>query len=300
MGILESAGGRRIVLPAHTLIGRQRTCFLVLEGGNTSGEHAAISWLGSHWSIRDLGSRNGTILDDQRLNPATVLPLRAGSRIVFGDVAETWTLVDESPPEPMAINLLSREVRVGHGGMLALPDDERPLAVLYESGGPGRWVLEQDQEVRPVEGSSVNLVAVAPWVAFLPTTNELTPHQDGALSVATSTFCFFVSKNEEHVRLVVQQGRTKTTFEAREHYYLLLVLARRRLADRERAPEERGWVSRDELVRQLHADVNSIDVSIHRNRRRLEEANVLGAAGVVEVRRGERRFGADHIEIILE
>ena len=44
----------------------------------------------------------------------------------------------------------------------------------------------------------------------------------------------------------------------------------------------------------------TLDVAIHRSRRRLEMAGVLGSAGIVEVRRGERRFGTDRIQIVEE
>lgn len=298
MGTLEHKNGQRVILPSHTLVGRQRSCFLILDGANASSEHAVVAWQGSHWSVRDLGSRNGTLLDDQRVPPATVMPLNAGSRLVFGDPSEAWTLVEDAPPEPTAIDLVSRVVRVGKGGMLALPEEEHPSAVLYESGGT--WTLEQDQESRTVSEGALHIVAGSAWMVFLPTSHMLTPHQEAALSVQTSMFRFFTSRNAEHVRLVIAEGGNRKVFEAREHYYLLLVLARHRLEQRDLSPEDCGWMSREELSRRLRADSNAIDVAIHRNRRRLEEAGVLGAASVVQVRRGERRFGTDKVEIIEE
>ena len=256
-----------------------------------------ISWLGTHWTLRDLGSRNGTTLDGAPVQAAT--PIHAGARVTFGDRDEAWVLVDDGAPEPMAIDLVSREVRAGSGGMLALPDDEHPIAVIYP-GAQGDWVVEQDEQLRPLGGLMAPIMAGSAWMVFLPGAHELTPHADLDLSVATATFHFFVSRNQEHVRLVVAAGTSKVLLEAREHYYPLLVLARARLEQHDRASDERGWVSCEALIRLLKTEVNTLDVSIHRSRRRLESAGVLGSAGIVEVRRGERRFGTDRIHIVEE
>ncbi|MCC7385149.1 MAG: FHA domain-containing protein [Deltaproteobacteria bacterium] len=299
MGILESQSGERLVLASHTLIGRQRSCFLLLASPNASSEHAVLSWHGSHWVLRDLGSRNGTRIGDDPLVPGQVLPVSVGTRITFGDPAEVWTLVDDAPPEPLAINLMTREIRVGSGGILALPDEEQPEAVIYE-GSAGGWVVEQSSDLRALKEPVEPIIVGSAWMSYLPAAQELTPHRDAELSVDGATFRFFVSENQEHVRLVVSQGHREVVLEAREHYYLLLVLARHRLGQKDLPISERGWMSRSQLVGILRVDVNLIDVAIHRSRRKLEASGVARAVSVVEVRRGERRFGSDRIEIISE
>lgn len=297
MGVLKRGDGQSVVLPSYTLIGRKPSCFLTLRSSNVSGEHAVIAWQGSHWTLRDLGSRNGTTLEGAPVQAAT--PLRTGARVTFGDRDEAWVLVDDGPPEPMAIDVVSREVRAGSGGMLALPDEEHPTAVVYTSA-QGGWVVEQDQQLRTLSGSMEPIMAGSAWMVFLPGAQELTPHAELDLSVTTATFQFFVSRNEEHVRIVVSTGTHKVVLEAREHYYPLLMLARARAEQHERPTDERGWVSCEALVRRLKTEMNTLDVAIHRSRRRLETAGVLGSAGIVEVRRGERRFGTDRIQIVEE
>lgn len=297
MGVLKRDDGHSVVLPAYTLIGRKPSCFLVPRSSNVSGEHAVIAWQGTHWTIRDLGSRNGTTLDGAAVQAAAAL--HAGARVTFGDRDEAWVLVDDGAPEPMAIDVVSRAVRAGSGGMLALPDEEHPIAVVYTSA-QGGWVVEQDQQLRALSGTMEPIMAGSAWMVFLPGALELTPHAELDLSVTTATFQFFVSRNEEHVRIVVSAGSNKVVLEAREHYYPLLMLARARVEQRERAADERGWVSCEALVRRLKTEMNTLDVAIHRSRRRLESAGVLGSAGIVEVRRGERRFGTDRIQIVEE
>lgn len=297
MGVLKRDDGQSVVLPSYTLIGRKPSCFLTLRSTNVSGEHAVIAWQGTHWTIRDLGSRNGTTLEGAPVQAAT--PLHTGARLTFGDRDETWVIVDDGAPEPMAIDVVSREVRAGSGGMLALPDEEHPVAVIYTSP-QGGWVVEQDQQLRALGGLMEPIMAGRAWMVFVPGAQELTPHADQDLSVATATFDFFVSRNEEHVRIVVSAGTHKVVLEAREHYYPLLMLARARLDQRDRPSDERGWVSCEALVRRLKTEMNTLDVAIHRSRRRLESAGILGSAGIVEVRRGERRFGSDRIHIVEE
>jgi pSer/pThr/pTyr-binding forkhead associated (FHA) protein len=49
-----------------------------------SAEHALISWRGGQWWLEDLGSRNGTRLNDETVTAPTVLS--AGDVISIGQV----------------------------------------------------------------------------------------------------------------------------------------------------------------------------------------------------------------------
>ena len=81
-------------------------------------------------------------------------------------------------------------------------------------------------------------------------------------------------------------------------FYTLLTLARLRLAAAGAPREERGWVDRDKLLKMLKLDTNALNVSIHSARGALAGAGVVDAAEVVEVRRGQRRFGTDKVEVL--
>jgi hypothetical protein len=83
----------------------------------------------------------------------------------------------------------------------------------------------------------------------------------------------------------------------REHFYLLLTLARLRIADAARAEPDRGWIDRDRLLRMLAMEVNAFNMAVHRARQQFLDAGVAGSGAIVQVRRGQRRFGIARIEI---
>ena len=73
-------------LPAATapalLIGRSRSCDLVLDEPTVSGVHAALMLFGGRWYVSDRGSTNGTCVNGRRIwGTVTVEP---GDRLTFG------------------------------------------------------------------------------------------------------------------------------------------------------------------------------------------------------------------------
>ena len=58
---------------APIIIGRSPASTLVLEDEYASSRHARLSTSGQQWWIEDLGSRNGTFVDDERLTEPRAL-----------------------------------------------------------------------------------------------------------------------------------------------------------------------------------------------------------------------------------
>jgi Nif-specific regulatory protein len=69
--VLQSAGRWsdvfRLSPPAQAIIGRASSNQIVIRSDQASRRHAKIAWDQTGWSIEDLGSRNGTFLNGQRL-----------------------------------------------------------------------------------------------------------------------------------------------------------------------------------------------------------------------------------------
>lgn len=297
VGRLAHLGSKRVApLPGRLLVGRAATCFLRVDQALASSEHAVVAWAEGSWSVRDLGSRNGTYVDGQRLTPSVSTPLSRGTRLAFGDPEDAWVLEDDAAPEPMALALTDREVCIGSDGLLALPDEEDPRLSIFVAGD-GRWHFDDGTDQVPARDQQVVVVDGAAWCLLLPSASDATPFLDTALELDTAAFRFGVSANEEHVELTVEGADGTCELEAREHWYVLLTLARIRSEQQDRPASERGWVDRAELLKMLGMSANAFNVAIHRARRQLVAAGVVGASGVVEVRRGERRFGSDRITI---
>jgi hypothetical protein len=64
-----NSSGRVYRLPASdTKIGRDSTNFIVLDDGKASREHAKLLYNGGAWALLDLGSANGTYLNNRRVS----------------------------------------------------------------------------------------------------------------------------------------------------------------------------------------------------------------------------------------
>jgi DNA-binding winged helix-turn-helix (wHTH) protein len=84
------AGQRRLLLVAGVnIVGRDAAAQVRLDDAVVSRRHARIAVNGTATLLEDLGSKNGTFLDGQRLGQEPVT-LRDGSRLAFGTVQVTY------------------------------------------------------------------------------------------------------------------------------------------------------------------------------------------------------------------
>jgi hypothetical protein len=67
---------------AELVVGRSRRCDVVFGDNAVSRRHARFERAAGGWYVRDLGSTNGTYVEDVRVDRAPVAP---GSRVRLGD-----------------------------------------------------------------------------------------------------------------------------------------------------------------------------------------------------------------------
>lgn len=293
MAILRDLGtGAAVPLAARLVVGRAPTASLRLADARVSGEHASVRYTGTTWEVRDLGSRNGTFVDGVRVGAGEGRPLLAGSVLSFGDPAPQYELVDAGPPGPVARDVRTGAFVAARDGLLVLPSAELPEVVVYASPS-GPWLAEVGDERREVEEGEVIDAGGHRFTLSLPALVEGTATVESGATLDTVAIRFGVSRDEEHVQLTLAHRGKRTPLEPREHGYVLLTLARRRLADRAQPPAEQGWIDRDALLRMLQLDANGLNVAIYRARGQLAAAGIDDAVGIVEVRRGQRRIGID-------
>ncbi|MFY0538239.1 FHA domain-containing protein [Nannocystis pusilla] len=85
MAVLRAhSSEERLILPDRCLVGRSKSCDLVLGARDVSGRHAEIQWDGDHWELHDLGSRNGTCVDGARLAAESAWCCARGRRSASG------------------------------------------------------------------------------------------------------------------------------------------------------------------------------------------------------------------------
>jgi len=94
--------GRAHAIGQSSTIGRNLDGDLVVLAGSVSRQHAALERTQTGWTVRDLGSRNGTFVDGTRCQGRTALPAQAVLKV--GDVA-LWFLAEvaHEPSEPVAM-----------------------------------------------------------------------------------------------------------------------------------------------------------------------------------------------------
>ncbi|MCC7474696.1 MAG: FHA domain-containing protein [Pirellulales bacterium] len=143
--LIPLGGGDPIPLPnprqkRQLLIGRRESCDIVLRFANVSAHHCQLTCDGGYWFVRDLQSRNGIKINDQKiqeqrvLNPGDILSVAKHKYRVEYEPVELGAVgpppADNLTQEVMRESLLTRagldhrEIergRTGRGG----PDDRK-------------------------------------------------------------------------------------------------------------------------------------------------------------------------------
>jgi len=284
------------MLESDHVVGRLPTCKLRFDDRYSyiSAQHARIHWTGEQWEIRDLASKNGTFVDGRRLSAGEDCALRAGQVIALGHPEQAWRLEDASAPRFMVLGDGNRAI-VAEDDLVVLPSPEAPLATLYKTSD-GVWVLERANDaLLPLQDQQVFELVGESWRVCCPDIVGPTANPPPAHEVKQITLHFGVSRDEEHVEIHVGVDGADADLGSRAHNYILLTLARRRLADAEAGIPETscGWVYQDELVTELGTTGPQLNVDIFRIRRQFAALPLVDAAHIIErrPRTGQLRIG---------
>lgn len=83
------------------IIGRSSKCNIVIPAEGVSRKHCSIE-LGEVWTITDLESRAGVLLNNEKITPGLKIPFREKQRISFGPV-RLLTVESLMPKEARAV-----------------------------------------------------------------------------------------------------------------------------------------------------------------------------------------------------
>jgi len=87
---LQGPAGRTTLGMGVVTLGRAPDNQLVINDSKASSHHAEIRFVGQDYAITDLGSTNGTFVNDQRLDRNVPRSLRTGDNIRIGDTLFTY------------------------------------------------------------------------------------------------------------------------------------------------------------------------------------------------------------------
>ena len=304
MGVLTHVeSGRTVVLAAHSVAGRAMGCVVRLDDPLASNNHAAVQWTGERWEARDLGSSNGTFVNDVPVPLKQNMPLGLGASLRFGGEAERWALTDDAGPVVVARSVTTGEVCAATDGLLALPDPENiRVSVMLDSSG--QWLVEtSDGARRAARNAELIMVDGQMWELAVPPfspvvgTYKATP----SLKLATLTLRFQVSTDGEHVSLAAESNGHVVLLGERTCFGMLVHLARERRNDEVGATSssgDEGWRYVADLVKDLNESEPNLNLMVFRTRRVFVDAGIEGAVSIIERRSGQLRIGvaSGHLE----
>ena len=297
----EESGARSCILMAEHLIGRGPQCALRLSANYVSSQHAVIRWSGNGWELLDRGSRNGTRLNGALVEPGRAYRLLKAAVVSFGHPDERWALADASEPQAMVLALDSGEVRLEHFGLIGIPSNDNPEVTLFKDAD-GSWKLEDvEGSLRAVPTGHAFESAGRSYIFSCPTTSDLTASIGTAGLSGSPTLEFSVSSDEDFVALSLMYENRSLALGSRAHNYLLLTLARQRLADDASniAPASSGWVDKDQLALGLRMTPQQIDGEIFRIRKHFASHGVPDSSSIIERRERTRliRIGFERLRV---
>lgn len=135
---LTDPTGRQHMLTGETMtIGRAVESEIVITSKRVSREHARLRREGWRVILEDLGSTNGTFLNEERL--LAPVELHDSDRIKIGDVIFVFHDPDittrDTPFPELEVNVAAGVVRVDRHAVTLAPKEFALLAYLYQHGG---------------------------------------------------------------------------------------------------------------------------------------------------------------------
>jgi len=293
----------QVTLMLQHLFGRHpNSSHTLLFSPDASRMHATIFWDGSMWVLQDTSS-NGTYVNGKLIHRTSAQHLHLGDLINFASLSgDTWRIVDLSPPNSLLIPITPGLPTVVLKDLAVLPNEDQPENTLYISAS-GNWVCESESGVSVLKTGDMVGSREQAWRFIEASATAETLHND-VLDLATveqASIQFMVSQNEEHVAMKLIMGEQEYDLGQRNHHYLLLILARKRLEDIAEGvrASEQGWIDKELLSKMLGQSENHINIQIYRFRKQVVKllSSSSSLPQTIERRTREIRFAYDNVEI---
>lgn len=294
----------QVTLLIQHIFGRHpSTSHTVLKALDVSRMHATVFWDGEEWLLQD-SSSNGTFLNGQLVQKGIKHRLHKGDEVQFASQsADTWVMDSTSAPKSLLVPVTKGLKTIELSDLAVLPNEDNPEVTLYLSPN-GHWVCESPLGISVLKSGDLVGTSDQTWRFIEARASDETQKlesTDMPVSLQVSVY-FDVSQNEEHVSLRFKMAGHEYNLGQRNHHYMLLLLARKRIQDKEKGltEAEQGWVDKETLSRMLGQNENHINIQVYRFRKQLVDILPKSCAlpQAIERRTREIRFVYDSVEII--
>jgi pSer/pThr/pTyr-binding forkhead associated (FHA) protein len=124
--------GRQIALESPVEIGRDASSQVAVDDDQASRHHARVSVQGGQVVVEDLGSTNGTYVNDQPI--AGGRPLQPGDRVRVGVTVFQLRTAQQVQFEPTAVRPSPQVTQLGHGVLQPVAQAELAPAGQVQAG----------------------------------------------------------------------------------------------------------------------------------------------------------------------
>ncbi|KVV38247.1 DNA-binding protein [Burkholderia ubonensis] len=296
----DSSGQVCLLHPYHVFGRDAARCDTVVPDPSVSRVHAHIRWIGGCWELRDHSS-NGTSISGTPLRDGERAVLKQGDVIRFGKAGlAPWRVESLDDPADTLWPVRGATHPIVLGASQILPAHAaRPVTIVKSPAGD--WLCDDTLPPRTLRHGDVVAAGDATWrLALVRSSSTMPLGAPADLAAPARLLEFFVSRNEEHVRMLLHVRGGVVDLGERVHHYGLVTLARARSVDMQAGYDAatQGWIELDELARMLGIDSSHVNVQIHRARTQFAALTRLDASRLVERRRGSVRFGDFPFRII--
>lgn len=302
--ITNTHTNEQVTLLSQHIFGRHpNSSNTVLINPNTSRMHATILWDGEVWLLQD-SSSNGTFVNGKAILKDAKYQLNQGDKINFASLSgDTWYIEDICEPNSLLIPITPGLPVVELQELAVLPSEDAPENTLYLTA-TGHWVCESDAGTSVLKSGDLVGNSEKTW-RFLEAASSVKTLQVEIESEHVPErikVLFDVSQNEEHVTVKLMSGMQAYDLGERNHHYLLLLLARKRMQDQADGIQdaEQGWIDKQVLSKMLGQNENHINIQIYRLRKQLLNSlpKSLCLPQIIERRTREIRFSYSDVEIL--
>jgi hypothetical protein len=297
----------KVYLKSYHTIGRFKfNVDTLIDSPEISRHHAIIEHNQGSWLIRDV-STNGIWINEKKINKNLPYQLCLNDKIDFaGPGRNSFVVGDLSTDCQFLVSQSNSSKVIELKDQLLLPDEQTSSHIAYYDSMLNYWFLEDlytnDRQVL-IDGGLISVFndqwqfyCSSPSTMTKQIKSELTQNIEYALS-------FNVSLDEENTHLTLNVANKAIDLGTRSHHYLLLLLARTRIVDKQSGlePELQGWMYREELTKALGIQMNNMNIMLHRARKQLADACLdicPEFAYVLESENGKVRINCNDITIV--